>query len=69
MKITVNEPPPAVVPPKTYLLEISREEMDLLRYFADATGTCRSVARAARRFLDKTLEYYSNTYAPSECFL
>lgn len=64
MNITVKENPPPPPPPKRYVLDISQEEMDILRYFA---ARARPLI-AAVRFLDKTRLYASGTWTPSECF-
>lgn len=70
MKVTINEAKP-VLPPKTYTLELSQEEMDLLRDFArpaDLPVLLRAARRAANRFLTLTNNCAGNTYKPDVCF-
>ena len=69
MKITVNEPPPVVTPPKTYIFEFSQEEVDYLRYIVTATAEEHAPSPAARRFISKTNHCDGGTFSPQECFL
>lgn len=68
MQVKENIPPPS--PPKTYdLIGLSQEEVDMLRYFADAARVARAhLAATATRFLSKTSQFASGTYKPEECF-
>lgn len=63
MKVTINEVKPTP-PPKTYTLELSQEEMDLLRYATAAHDR----NRALNRFLNLTSNCAGGTWNPDKCF-
>lgn len=70
MKVTINEVKP-IPPPKTYTLELSQEEMDLLRYataLARALTLTAAAAPALNRFLNLTSNCAGGTWNHDKCF-
>ena len=69
LKITTNLPPPVVQPPASYTLELSGEELKMLRVFAAASHAALddTAAAATSRFLHRTATF-NLPYAPERCF-
>lgn len=70
MKVTINKVKPTP-PPKTYTLELSQEEMDLIREiikYPTLAAESPSRREAVNRFLNLTSSCSGNTCKPDVCF-
>lgn len=54
MKITENRETPAPPPVKSYTLELTPDQMRMLRYFAAEAAAAPALGATAANFLDKT---------------
>jgi len=71
MKLTENKPAPVIQPPITYTLELSGEELRILRIVADyyIHDPASKHLAAAKRFHENVVNLLNLPYNPEVCFV